>query len=310
MEPVTLPMSPSLLHNNLVSSGRFLAYVSNVRPNPQTILISSESLNTSFVVTSQVKYKNEEEVLSLNYVNLLSQWYLVLGFNHNVQIWNEEGNRMCGHLGFDDIEGADSETYFIGSSGSDSAQAIVVGCSIGCIALIGQNPESLSTFSMKNSFFCSRNEPIATVSVFENKVLTFGENGLGVFWDLKANGEFSYIEGPKVSATVSVVIKKYAVVGFGSGEIRVVNMKTQQFLCKIWSHTRWITGICRHETRPIFVTCSEDCTVAAWALRNGEVELVDNKEFPNILLTGVSLMEEKILVVGYDRPKLIIESLL
>lgn len=310
MEPITLPMSPSSLHNNLVSSGRLLAYVSNVKPNPQTILISSESLSTSFIVTSQVKYKNDEEVLSLNYVNFLSQWYLVLGFNQSVQIWNEDGNRMCGHLSIDDIAGADSGTYFIGSCACDSVQAIVVGCSKGCISLMGQSPENLSMFSVRNSYFCGKSEPVATVCGYESKVLTFSENGLGVFWDLKANGEFSFIEGPKVSATVSVMIKKYAVVGFGSGEIRVFNMKTQQFFCSIWSHTRWITGICKHEARPIFATCSEDCTVAVWALRNGEVELVDNKEFPNTLLTGVSIIGEKMLIVGYDKPKLIIESLL
>lgn len=310
MEPITLPMSPSLIHNNLVSSGRSLAYVCNVKPNPQTIIVSMDSLSSSFPVTTQVKYKNDEEVLSLNYLNYKSQWYLVLGFYQNVQIWNEDGNRMCGHISIDDISNADNSTYFIGSSVSEHAQAIVVGCSKGCISLIGQSPDNVSTFSMKGNFFCGKSEPIATVCTFEHKVLTFGENGLGVFWDLKAAGEVSFIEGPKVSATVAVVVKKYAVVGFGSGEVRIINMRDQQFVYTIWSHTRWITGMCKHESRPIFATCSEDCTIAVWAIRNGEVELVDNKEFPHTLLTGVSMVGEKLITLGYDKAKLIIESLL
>lgn len=307
MESFQIQVTPSLLHNNLITSGRSLAYVSNVKPNPQIVLISADSLSSGKLQTSQVKYKSEEEILSLNYVNLRGQYYLILGFYQSLQIWNEEGSRMLGHISKDDIISADSETYFIGSCAVDSLQSIAIGCSKGCISIVSDNAEQ--QFSIKSTYFSRVQEPVACICAHESKILAFHENGKGTFFDLARNGEVRVVDGPNVTATVSTIVKKYGIVAFGSGEVRIYNMRDESLLAVVWAHTRWITAICRHDSRPIFVTCSEDCTYSAWALRNRKVEMVCSKDLPHTLLTGVCFVGERVMLVGYDKPKLMAETL-
>ena len=69
MEIVSLPVSVSILHNNLVSSSKYLGFVTNIKPNPQIHLLSLETLRNN-PSTQLVKYKNEEEVLHINYVEV------------------------------------------------------------------------------------------------------------------------------------------------------------------------------------------------------------------------------------------------
>jgi hypothetical protein len=307
MEVLSLQVSPSLLHNNLVTSVHTLAYVSNVKPNPQIILISTDSISSKSLTTSTVKYKSEEEVLSINYIELNTHYYLILGFSQALQVWNAEGSRMLGHVSKDDITSADSETFFIGSCAVESMQSIAIGSSKGCISLI--SPSSDYLFTVRSTYFSRIQEPVSCLCSYNTKVLAFHENGQGSFFDLTQNGQVSIVEGPKVSATASVVVKKYGCVTFGNGEIRVFNMKDESLLAVVWAHSRWITGISKHLTRPIFVTCSEDCSFTAWAVRNRKVELVCSKEISNTLLTGICFDGDRVLIAGYDKTKLIIESL-
>ena len=86
MDSVALPVSASLIHNNLVCSDTMIAFANNIKPNPQIHILMIDSLKSSNPTSQLVKYKNEEEVLHINYVQLSSKWHLILGFYHNLQI--------------------------------------------------------------------------------------------------------------------------------------------------------------------------------------------------------------------------------
>ena len=225
-----------------------------------------------------------------------------------MQIWNEDGSRMAGFITKEEIKNFDNQTFFIGSC-SYKNSFIIVGCSIGCISVLSFSDEKSTSFHIENTIYSSIPQPIAVICSYKDVVFSCNEAGQGVFWEIDQNRQSDVIEGSGVAATVGVSLKKYAIIGFGNGEVRIFNMKTRSLLYNIWSHTRWITGICKHSTRPIFATCSEDGCVVAWALRNGEIETVGNKEYSNSLITGIAFVKENVYMVVYDRAKLIIDSL-
>ncbi|OMJ95539.1 hypothetical protein SteCoe_1143 [Stentor coeruleus] len=309
METLSLPVSVSLLHSNLVASDTTLAFVSNIKPNPQIHLLSLDSLKTPNLHNSLVKYKSEEEVLHINYLKVNNKWYLILGFYQSLQIWNEDGTRMLGYISKDEITGGDLETYFIGSCCCELINSIVVGSSKGSISILNISDERLCNFSTSLTLYGKNREPISVLCSYKSFVLSVSENGTGTFWNMEQKIELNSLDGPGVSATVGTNLKKFAIVGFGNGEVKVYNMKDKNILCNIWAHTRWITGICKHATRPIFITCAEDGFVNIWAIRNGEIETVSSKEYPHFLLTGVALSKDTAMIVTYDRSKLILEPL-
>lgn len=304
---VSLPVSVSMLHGNIVASDKTLAFASNIKPNPQIHLVSIESLQAPNIATQLVKYKNEEEVLHINYVNINSSWYLVLGFYQHLHIWNEDGSRMLGFISKDDITNGDNLTYFIGSCGYSLQNSILIGCSKVCISVLTTSKDRNNAFHISKTIYTKSNEPIAVVCCHKNTALSCGELGTVLFWDIQIGCVICTIDGNGITGTVGTSIKKYSVICYGNGEIKIFNMKEKRLQCSLWSHSRWITGISQHLSRPIFVTCSEDGFANAWGLRRGEIELVGSKEYPNCLLTGVAVIKEQIHLVAYDKTRLIID---
>lgn len=309
MEFISLPVSVSIVHNNLIASDTMLAFANNIKPNPQIHLIEHETLKNPIVTTQLVKYKNEDEVLHLNYVKVSEKWYLVLGFYNNVQVWKDDGSRMLGYLSKEEIEGYNNDTFFIGSCSYEMEKGIVVGCSKGCISVLLVNEEKAYSFSVSCTLFGRFSEPIAVICSYKFTVLSCNEQGQVSFWDLQQKVEIEVLDQISITATVGVSLKKYGIIGFANGEIRIFNLRDKVLLCSLWGHSRWITGIARHYTRPIFVTCAEDGFINAWAFRSGEVEHINSKEHPNCLLTGVAIMQGVIYSVTYDKNKLNIDNL-
>ena len=304
MESVSLPASVSLLHNNLVSSGSMLSFASNTTPIPQIYLIPLETLSLPNTPPQLVNYKNEEEILHINYISLKQNWYLVLGCYQNLQIWKEDGTRMLGYISKDDIPNGGSDTYFVGSCGCDLQQSIVVGSSRGYISMLSLSEDQGLQFSVASTLVGRFREPIAVVCCYRNTALSCNEVGQVTFWDLKHMNEVISLDQTGVSATVGTTFKKYGIIGFGSGEVRVYNLREKVIVASLWAHARWITGIAKHPSRPIFVTCAEDGYIHAWAIRRGEIELVASKELLNMLLTGVTVLGDIVYAVSYDKAKI------
>ena len=211
---------------------------------------------------------------------------------------------MLGYISKDDIENGDIDTYFVGSCGYELQQSIVVGTSKGYISVLSLNEEKGLNFAVAFTLIGRFREPVAVVCCYKSTALSCNELGQITFWDLQRMSEASSLDQTGVTATVATSFKKYGVVAFGSGEIRIYNLRDKVLVGCLWAHTRWITGIAKHASRPIFVTCAEDGFIHAWAMRRGEIEVVASREMTNMLLTGVAVLADSVYAVSYDKTKI------
>lgn len=240
---IAIPVTASLLHNNLSSSDQRLAYVTNATsPCPQIHLIGFQSItNPEAPAFSTVKYNDSSMILYFNYVRLNQRWFLTIGLEQSMQIWTEDGNTMLSYVNKESIVGASNDTYFIGSCSCDDLNSILIGSSAGTITLMRVIDENRQIkIEAQTNLSSNRKIAISAIASYAFKAISCDEMGGVIFWDLRGNSVIRILEneGSGVSGTGICTIEKYACVGFGNGEVRIYDMNTNGIAFSVWSHTR------------------------------------------------------------------------
>jgi len=296
---VRLSNTPSLVHNNLAVSNKYLAYITTTES--QVELMDLRAIDTPENQRFEsCKYKGKEEVLHINYLNLKSKWYLVLGTTGSIQLWTEDGRKIIAFTNCENL-GLSQNSGFLTSAVSETQELFLFGTAKGSLE-VTRVEERTNTLERVYSS-TGHSDAISALACLDNFAVSGDESGVVVLWDIASQSLISSFSPCSTPATSATIFNEYSAVSFGNGQINVYNLRSSCLEYTVWGHSRWVTGLCSYPSKCGFVSCSEDCCLNLWSLSQGNLGIVSCNEIANTLLTGVALWRGKVLAVAYDRSK-------
>jgi WD40 repeat protein len=305
MDTVTLVQSPSLLNSNLCASDKYLGYISNVSPAPKVVLLDKKTLlDSTGPNLTEGRYKDELPILHINYVSLGNAWFLVLGLENSLQVWNEAGSLLITHISRDDLRLPPSTQMSFQSSTKLGENSIVGGASIGSLHFLRLRNESNPAFDKEEPSQPQHSAPITALTSYGSVVIAGDAMGAVGFWNKLERWTATLLPPCGVPITCCVRMDKLVCFGFAFGQIRVYSILTQKIAFEIGAHARGVTALAAHASTPSLVSVGEDCCVNVWNLQAENLTLLSSRQLPNCVLTGVALYKTGAAVTSYDRLRL------
>lgn len=305
METVTLIQSPSLLNSNLCSSDKYLGYISNVSPAPKVVLLDKKTLlDSTGPNLTEGRYKDELPILHINFVGLGNSWFLVLGLENCLQVWNEAGSLLIAHINRDDLRLPPSTSVSFHCSAKLGENAIVGGASIGSLHFLRLRNESNPAFDKEEPSQPQHSAPITALTSYGSVVVAGDAIGSVGFWNKLERWTATLLPPCGIPITCCVRMDKLVCFGFAFGQIRVYSVLTQKIAFEIGAHARGVTALAAHPSTPSLVSVGEDCCVNVWTVQPESIGLLSSRQLPNCVLTGVALYKGGAAVTSYDRLRL------
>ena len=305
MDTVTLIQSPSLLNNNLSASDKFLAYVSNITPTPKVILLDKRTLvDSTGPNLTEGRYKDELPILHLNFVELGNNYFLVLGLENSLQVWNENGALLIAHISRDDLRLPPTASVHFHCSGKLGENIIVGGASIGSLHFLRLRNESNPTFDKEEATQPQHSGAILALTSYGSVVVTGDAIGAIGFWNKLERWTATLLPPSGIPVTTCARLDKLVCFGFAFGQIRIYSVLTQKLVFEIGAHARAVTSLIAHPSTPTLISVGEDCCMNVWNVQPENVGLTSTRQLPNCVLTGVALYKSGAAVTSYDRLRL------
>lgn len=313
---IQLPATPSLLHSNIAISDKHLAFVNNVKPHPQVHLIGLETFqNPGSKKYELCKYKDEQEILHVNYLYAKKNWHLILGSFRVLQVWSHNGSKLLAHVAAEDFRYPSPElAYFSASCAVQSENLILAGSSLGYIHVIRREDEkSGSSFNVEEFAQGPTSDSISAMTCTGSSLIVGDEEGVVSLWSVSpriAYQRSDYPQGVPVTSAQSKDTRAY--IAFGNGMIRIYSTDSLDKLFDIWAHSRWITSLAVHPTRPYIVSGGEDGCVNVWRVES-EVSSHSSQIINNRSVTAVGFAgnaNNAVVALCYDDRSLYVMGLI
>ncbi|GMH43686.1 hypothetical protein BSKO_11608 [Bryopsis sp. KO-2023] len=319
-----LDASPSLLFNNLASSGEFLAY----GRHKEVACVETATINNKETPTvSKVSSSASEEVHSVAYFNINGEVILGIASGMGLQVWNESGNRLIYHWILPSKNSPPPDAIYDKfargmciTRGGDDLLLLCVGTSCGLIHVF--NIETGPTFehfleleghetaisSLGSTFKDSRQHTGA------DYLFSGEESGKIIVWECNPCGRFD------IKHTISSNTPCVSMGGRGSnlvlgrlnGMIEIYSLVNGEKLAEICSHGRFLTALDMHPHKDLVATVSQDCTCCVWSIPFDsleEIAPVFSTCWPHNMMTGVAFCGkdfDDVAVVAYDTEEIVI----
>lgn len=313
---IPLPATPSLFHSNLAISEKYIAFVNNVKPHPQVHLVDVANLqNPEAKKYDLSKYRDEQEILHVNFVFAKNNWHLILGSYRVLQVWSANGSKLLTHISGEDFRYPNpDQAYFSASCGVIHQNLILAGSSLGYVHLIRRADESNgSSFNVEEFVEGPNSDAISAMTCTGNSLVIGDEQGIVSLWNVSpkiAYYKSDYAMGIPVTSAQSKENTVY--VSFGSGLIRIYNADNLEKLFDVWAHSRWITSLAVHPTKNFLISGSEDGCVNVWRVEN-EVAIHSSQMINNRCVTGVGFAgnsNSSVISLCYDDRNLYVMGLI
>ena len=199
-----------------------------------------------------------------------------------------------------------------------SISAIIVGFSNGSVVLVdGRSgaqsaPVAAHRYAVTDASVTSQGRSQADFALSSDSVGTVSGYGISsgalvLKWaHHNANGD---------ACTSVCAAPAFAVCGYGSGHIRLLDAATGSQFVEIAAHTRWINALAYSPSRNEVYSASEDMLLCVWGLPRGPAEtgvaLRGYKHMKDCLLTGVSVSddEKSVAISVFDQDKISVFNL-
>jgi len=285
-------ISPSLLSNNLTSSGNYLCYVSrnesHSRNEVHVVKESADDILHEKPGTPLIAILPDKDTIAqARYFRLqgLGDVLVVITHTGAVAIHDETGQKQL-------------HSYKLQKATTHAKELHLQGiASDGTRVFIGAGNGEILVFSTKQKLILAKKYPghrdaITDLSYSETGtstnptgVLVTGDaSGAVAIWDDVKESLTKAVDLPTAGAPVTSIRTGYgyAVVAFASGQIRLIDLKTKKLAIEITAHTRSISAVDIHPTKPIFATTSEDTYTTIWTLPTAT-----NKKIKNVLCASL-----------------------
>jgi WD40 repeat protein len=154
---------------------------------------------------------------------------------------------------------------------SDGKGALYIGCGTSEVLVFDVTAKKMA-LSKK---FEGHVEPVADIAFSGGNVVSGDEHGNVIIWD--GNGsKLAEFAGKGHPVTSVVAGHGYAVAGYSTGHIRMFDLAKKTLHVEVAAHTRMVSALCIHPTKPIVGTSSEDTFVSIWSLPSGATAGVAN----------------------------------
>eukprot|EP01062_Namystynia_karyoxenos_P071444 TRINITY_DN66947_c0_g1_i1.p1 TRINITY_DN66947_c0_g1~~TRINITY_DN66947_c0_g1_i1.p1 ORF type:complete len:324 (+),score=43.05 TRINITY_DN66947_c0_g1_i1:112-1083(+) len=300
--------TPSLLYNNLSCHGSLCAFV---HKNDAVLAdITKPDAPAISRPLSQSQWKIKAAVYQAKLAHVGSRLLLLVATTSTLQFWDAEKETFLGSVACPDERDVYLSRGIAVLPGKGESATVFLGHSNGSLSVIDyQSDEQTMVKNMLrhvdniSDVCCGDTDGCGTV------VASADISGELVLWseDLSELAK-AFFQGDTLSSLH--IFGPFVVGGFGSGLIRLFNVKDCTLYCEIGAHARWITALCVDPARSLMASVGEDMLLCVWRLpckeNSGKVQLVGHKLLKDCILTGCSFSDDgrRVLASAYDWDKL------
>ncbi|KAA6423698.1 MAG: hypothetical protein FRX49_06269 [Trebouxia sp. A1-2] len=279
---VPLARSPSLLDNNLSASNNDLAYCHNDQGQGQKLLQQA----------CLISFKDQLAVVHTT--------------THGLQVWDISMQQLL--FQWDLPTGAPAQA--ITSALYCRGIALVESEDNACLLCVGSSTGKIHTFIAGSAAqiehhydLCHHTSPIAalasghtsstTTNHIGSHLASCDDNGAITVFQAKSAGGFETKhewEGHGVPCIAVACKSSTLIAAFCDGSVRLYSMDAGMLKTELQAHSRMLSAMAVHPTRPLFATAAEDATMAVWQMLDADQE-VDCKWsacWNNALITGIA----------------------
>lgn len=277
-QPIKCRGSISQVANNLAICPSHLAYVS--RNEVHVIPHTSSTFSTDKLV-SNVSAFSEKDPVAVGFVRLGVQglggssasspeYFLVAtSLSGVVQLLTADGSKLLGEFRLSTavvaISSHDSQLRGIDSDGKD---LIFIGGGSGEIFVFSLHTKHIILKKRINccteSISDLRKTPSGLLAVDDLGGIYFLD---GVDHNMKLTASyFPSRNGVGYPATSLALREDLAIVSYASGHIRIFHWKKKELLVEIAAHSRPISALALHPSKPLLAAVSEDAFVSVWSI--------------------------------------------
>lgn len=268
-------------------------------------------------------YRSDEPIFSLDFVNIMRSWFLVVCSASRTTIMDEHGMKEICTIGPSMFRVDHSSHYFNFKGCAASEFSLLIGCSAGTVGVFNSERTIKGVVFNFQSQLVHSASPVSALGLVNSKLIIGDEEGNLSFW-MKEAGVFNnkaFVNGAGLPVTAVCANTEFICVAFASGCVKLMLWGDTgvDINYEAWGHCRWLSGATL-SPNPIgdapltylLATCGEDCFINVWKVSTQSLELVETKKLDNMVFTGIvtTLSDERIAVVAYDRREIFCSNLL
>ena len=266
-------------------------------------------------------FKEFDYIVNVNYVQMNSQWYLVVSWYKGWQIWNHNGSRLQEKI--EAPESSETSPYAFTCSSqcvSDKdTEYIAIGSNKGEIYFYKGKGDSKLAFTMNDE------NPI-THMTFDERSKTLAvcnSNGYVVLFKaeekdkaIKLNPISTLTPADEIPCTSLGTLfrgENLLVACFSNGAVKIFTFNGE-IVCEIGAHSRNINAVACHPSRSLFWTVGDDCFLNVFEVTGDTVDKIEvdlrlSSKVTDLMLVGVCYAgddESSIVAVPFDYPNMVI----
>lgn len=325
MANIPLNFSPALLTNNLSALQNALSYCAV----DQTCLVTlkSEEVRTLADGDTIGQGVGRAQLHQIALVQLFGAANAVLAVGNSLQIWNIDLQELL--LDWTSPEAAAKGTL---PSLTHRGIAIATAADGACLLCIGSSNGTMHIFTVHAADQVRHSHALvhhqaaiaALASNIDSESHTIStsylascdDDGCINLFEATSASRFELRhrwEGHGVPCVAVGIMNDTLVGGFYDGSIRLYSLADGQLKAEVQAHSRFLSALAVHPTRPLFASAAEDATFAVWSMADAQqVHTLMSGCWSNTMITGVAFAGctyDKIALAGYDTDEINVLSL-
>lgn len=298
--------SAALAPNNLTACARYLAYVHSGSTSSSVYLLRNADQTLSAAEASasvsKVLYKSKDPVTQARFVNGKLVLATATGGAH---IFSENGQTEMAVYSSESKDPLSTDNYIRGIAGDGNS--VYLGNSAGHILVIASDSVASLTSTLTDHADEQKGVSITSLDINGSTMASGDDNGTVKIWT-GSTSSFSVIGSCAGSSPVTSVRVGHnsVVASFDNGVVKIFDAASGALKAEINAHTRSITAVAIHPTRPQVAIVSEDTFMSVWGLPTSSDQKVQHVSSVNVsgtMLTGVAYCgsgASKVATTSYD----------
>ncbi|GAB6022817.1 WD repeat-containing protein 54 [Chamberlinius hualienensis] len=246
--------------------------------NQSTANVLTWDIKTEAQVSQQLVFKNQtlekKPIIQVTLCEIGDKLILVLLYSDGIQFFDEDGSELNyfnlgQYIQDEDVKGR----CIVNGEGSKLA----VGTDKNQILNFRFVTKSTDAVQY-NTITAGHTGAVSCIAISGKYMASGGDDGrVSVYNSTSPYEKLQVFDLYRSSVTVVNIWKTWIAAAYGSGHLRLFDLKTRQLLAEVTAHAKWITGMDIAQSTGLILTVSEDTFIRVWEVTPSEEGVMAHK---------------------------------